>query len=232
MNKFEKIPKEVVDFISENGYVIQDSTSTQLMMLPFWLSVNIDGSGEMHDLRHTSKPIPEMLSRLYYNEFVDVYVLSDPKTGEQDFVAFEGDAHIHTNDAGVTIVSSKKVGSIESWRKQIASISPQATLVSVGIMPRDEYRKIMGSGIYNHYPVAESEIKDTRSSGRSTRYADQHIQTLFTTGSVATWDHHGTRKSNLRLLSIVESRLLGEHGMKRGVDFSTSKDSFTIKLLK
>jgi len=65
------------------------------------------------------------------------------------------------------------------------------------------------------------EIEDygPRRSGRTTRCADQAIQTLFEKGYVYLIDHHDTERMSKYLLDIVERRLDREHRLVRGVHY-------------
>lgn len=68
----------------------------------------------------------------------------------------------------------------------------------------------------NICPLVDFKVDVRRSSGNTTRLADECIQTLFNNGCVVIKDHHnsgGNFNSNLILFNIVMWRLEREHNL-------------------
>lgn len=73
------------------------------------------------------------------------------------------------------------------------------------------------------------EPRHIRRTGRSTRLADEAIQTLFTEGEVKVRDHHESNAAHKDLLDRILFRFTQEHkGLKLAIDLGT----FTIKIIK
>ena len=69
-------------------------------------------------------------------------------------------------------------------------------------------------------------LKEGRKTGRTTRLANEAVETFFESGEVMVSDHHNSRSSHWDLAGKVIKRLQNEHG--ESIDWSPTIEGVLI----